>query len=167
MNKIYKILVNTLAPSIFANGGLRKKILKLSGFKIGSGSRINSGFHFDSNNVQIGNNVVINHFFNFFDAGKNAKLIIEDNVFIGPNCHIVAMSHEIGTSVQRADKTYAKDITIGRGSWIGADVKILPGVTVAEGCVIGASATVTKSTEPNGLYVGIPAKRIRDLVVNN
>lgn len=163
MNKIYKILVNTLAPSIFANGSSRKKLLELSGFKIGSGSRINSGFHFDSNNVQIGNNVVINHFFNFFDAGKNAKLIIEDNVFIGPNCHIVAMSHEIGTSIQRADKTYAKDIVIERGAWIGADVKILPGVTIGRGCVIGVGAVVTKNTEKDSLYVGIPARKVKDL----
>ncbi|WP_270321737.1 acyltransferase [Weissella confusa] len=163
MNKIYKILVNTLAPSIFANGGLRKKILKLSGFKIGSGSRINSGFHFDSNNVWIGNNVVINHFFNFFDAGKNAKLIIEDNVFIGPNCHIVAMSHEIGTSVQRAGKTYAKDITIERGAWIGADVKILPGITIGSGCVIGVGSVVTKDTEKDSLYVGVPARKVKNI----
>lgn len=163
MNKTYKILVNTLAPSILANGGLRKKILKLSGFKIGSGSRINSGFYFDSNNVWIGNNVVINHFFNFFDAGKNAKLIIEDNVFIGPNCHIVAMSHEIGTSIQRAGKTYAKGITIERGAWIGADVKILPGITIGSGCVIGVGSVVTKNTEDNSLYVGIPARKVKDL----
>lgn len=164
MNKIYKILVNTLAPSIFANGSLRKKILELSGFKIGSGSRINSGFYFDSNNVNIGNNVVINHFFNFFDAGKNAKLIIEDNVYIGPNCHISAMSHEItDNQKQRAGKTFVKNVSIGSGTWIGADVKILPGVHIANGCVIGAGSVVTKDTESNGLYVGVPARKIKDL----
>ncbi|MCT0009547.1 acyltransferase [Weissella confusa] len=163
MNKTYKILVNTLAPSILANGGLRKKILKLSGFKIGSGSRINSGFHFDSNNVWIGNNVVINHFFNFFDAGKGAKLTIEDNVFIGPNCHISAMSHEIGDENQRAGRTYIKDVVIGHGAWIGADVKILPGVTVGKGCIIGAGSVLTKSTEDNSLYVGVPARKVKNI----
>ena len=33
------------------------------------------------------------------------------------------------------------------------------------GGVIGAGAVVTKSTEPNGLYLGVPAKRVRDLEV--
>lgn len=163
MNTFNKIIVNTLAPSIIFNGNLRNKLLKFTGFKIGLGTRINSGFYFDSNNIKIGKNVVINHFFNFFDAGKNAKLIIEDNVFIGPNCHIVAMSHEIGTSIQRADKTYTKDITIERGSWIGADVKILPGITIGSGCVIGVGSVVTKDTEKDSLYVGIPARKVKDL----
>lgn len=33
------------------------------------------------------------------------------------------------------------------------------------GGVIGAGAVVTKSTEPNGLYLGVPAKRVKDLEV--
>ena len=34
---------------------------------------------------------------------------------------------------------------------------------IADGCVIGAGAVVTKSTQPDGLYVGNPSKRIKDL----
>ncbi|AWV73258.1 acyltransferase [Latilactobacillus curvatus] len=163
MNTFNKIIVNTLAPSIIFNGNLRNKLLKFTGFKIGLGTRINSGCYFDSNNVKIGKNVLINHFFHFFDSGKNANLIIEDNVFIGPNCHVIAMSHEIGNSEQRAGKTYAEDILIKKGTWLGADVKILPGIIIEEGCVIGAGAVVTKNTMPNSVYAGVPAKKIRDL----
>lgn len=163
MNTFNKIIVNTLAPSIIFNGNLRNKLLKFAGFKIGLGTRINSGFHFDSNNIKIGKNVVINHFFNFFDAGKGARLTIEDNVFIGPNCHIAAMSHEIGDENQRAGKTYVKDVVVGRGTWIGADVKILPGITIGSGCVIGVGSVVTKDTEDNSLYVGVPARKVKDL----
>ncbi|VTU64653.1 hypothetical protein [Lactobacillus curvatus] [Leuconostoc pseudomesenteroides] len=163
MNTFNKIIVNTLAPSILFNGSLRNKLLKFTGFKIGFSTRINSGFHFDSNNIEIGKNVVINHFFNFFDAGKGAKLTIEDNVFIGPNCHISAMSHEIGDENQRAGRTYIKDVVIGHGAWIGADVKLLPGVTVGKGCIIGAGSVLTKSTEDNSLYVGVPARKVKDL----
>ena len=36
------------------------------------------------------------------------------------------------------------------------------GVTIAKGCVIGANAVVTKDTEPLGIYVGIPAKKIKN-----
>jgi len=44
--------------------------------------------------------------------------------------------------------------------WIGPRCIILPGVTVAQGCVVAAGAVVTKSTQPFGIYAGIPAKRI-------
>ncbi|WP_186766712.1 acyltransferase [Puniceibacterium confluentis] len=46
--------------------------------------------------------------------------------------------------------------------WIGPRVIVLPGVTVAEGCVVAAGSVVTKSTEPYGVYAGIPARRIAE-----
>lgn len=46
--------------------------------------------------------------------------------------------------------------------WIGPRVIVLPGVDVAEGCVIAAGAVVTRSTEPWGIYAGIPARRIAE-----
>jgi len=41
---------------------------------------------------------------------------------------------------------------------IGANVTILPGVTLKEGCVIGACSLVTRDTEPWTIYAGTPAK---------
>lgn len=54
-------------------------------------------------------------------------------------------------------------IIVESGCWIGANVTILPGVTIGHGCIVGAGSLVTKDCMPNGLYVGSPAKRIRDL----
>jgi acetyltransferase-like isoleucine patch superfamily enzyme len=53
-------------------------------------------------------------------------------------------------------------VTIGKHVIIGASAVIFPGVYVADGCSIGAMALVTKSTEPWGVYIGIPAKRIKE-----
>ena len=39
---------------------------------------------------------------------------------------------------------------------------ILPGVTIGMGCVIGACALVRESTEPWGVYVGIPARKVKE-----
>jgi galactoside O-acetyltransferase len=39
---------------------------------------------------------------------------------------------------------------------------VLPGVTLGEGSVIGANSVVTKDTEPWKIYVGSPAKPIKD-----
>lgn len=44
---------------------------------------------------------------------------------------------------------------------VGANVTILPGVTLGEGCVIGACSLVTNNTEPWTIYVGIPARPIK------
>jgi len=44
---------------------------------------------------------------------------------------------------------------------VGAGTIIFPGVRVAEGCSIGATALVNRSTEPWGIYVGSPAKRLK------
>ncbi|MBI3420995.1 MAG: acyltransferase [Candidatus Sungbacteria bacterium] len=44
---------------------------------------------------------------------------------------------------------------------VGANVTIMPGVTLREGTAIGACSLVTKSTEPWTIYVGIPARPVR------
>ena len=51
-------------------------------------------------------------------------------------------------------------LTIGDDVWIASNAAVLPGVTVAKGCVIGAGTVVTKSTEPYSVYLGSPARRI-------
>jgi dTDP-4-amino-4,6-dideoxy-D-glucose acyltransferase len=43
----------------------------------------------------------------------------------------------------------------------GANVTILPGITLSEGSVIGANSLVTKDTEPWTIYAGSPAKPIK------
>ena len=45
---------------------------------------------------------------------------------------------------------------------IGAGAIILPGVDVAEGCSVGAMALLTKSTLPWGIYIGNPARRLKE-----
>jgi maltose O-acetyltransferase len=52
---------------------------------------------------------------------------------------------------------------VGDGSWIGANVTILPGVTIGKDCVIGAGAVVTSDCAPNTVYAGVPARPIRML----
>jgi len=45
---------------------------------------------------------------------------------------------------------------------VGANSILMPGVIIREGCSIGAMSLLNQSTEPWGIYVGIPAKRIKD-----
>lgn len=54
------------------------------------------------------------------------------------------------------------EVNIDRHVIIGTNSVILPGLHIAEGCSIGALSLVTRSTESWGIYVGIPAKRIKE-----
>jgi len=46
----------------------------------------------------------------------------------------------------------------------GVHATVIGGVIIEAGCIIGAGAVVTKSTEPNGIYAGVPARRIKERV---
>jgi len=52
-------------------------------------------------------------------------------------------------------------VVIGNDVWIGEGARIMPGVKIGDGCVIGARAVVTKDCEPYGVYVGIPAHQTK------
>ena len=54
------------------------------------------------------------------------------------------------------------DVSIGRHGIIGSGSIILPGVTLGEGVAVGAMTLITKDCEPFGIYVGTPAKRIKE-----
>ncbi len=54
-------------------------------------------------------------------------------------------------------------ITIGNNVYIGAKSTILRGVTIGDNVIIGACSLVNKSLPSNGVYAGVPAKRICSL----
>lgn len=108
-------------------------------------------------NINIGNDVAIGPHALLWTTG--AKLTIKDKVIIGPRLSIITGDHKIDIIGK-----YMADITADEKDEKdeGANVTILKGVTIAEGCVIGGGAVVTKSTEPYGIYVGVPARHIRE-----
>jgi len=53
-------------------------------------------------------------------------------------------------------------VSIGRQTILGSGAVILPGVTIEEGCAVGALSLVTKSLDAWGVYVGTPAKYVKN-----
>lgn len=51
-----------------------------------------------------------------------------------------------------------KGIVIEDDCWLGSGVRVLDGVTIGHGSVIGAGAVVTKDIPPYSVAVGVPAK---------
>lgn len=68
----------------------------------------------------------------------------------------------LGHGVHRAGSGGHQRIS-GDGVWMGSGVTVLPGATTGSGCVIGAGTVVTADYDPDGLCVGVPARRRRDL----
>lgn len=57
---------------------------------------------------------------------------------------------------------YLANVVLERQVIVGAGSIIFPGVTIREGCSVGAMTLVNKSTQPWGIYAGNPARRIKD-----
>lgn len=55
-----------------------------------------------------------------------------------------------------------RPVSLGKHVIVGAGSIIFPGVDVAEGCSVGAMTLVNKSTQPWGVYVGNPARRLKE-----
>lgn len=66
----------------------------------------------------------------------------------------------IGAQHQTA-ATQRGDTVIGNDVWIGYEACIMPGVTVADGAVIGARAVVTRDVPPYAVVAGNPARVVR------
>lgn len=92
----------------------------------------------------------------------NGGLTIGNDVMIAGQCFIVASSHNTSDkTVPMTKQGYsAIGINIGNNVWIGAGAKILDGVTIGEGSIIGANTVVTKNVEPWSTIVGVPGRPI-------
>lgn len=58
------------------------------------------------------------------------------------------------------------DIIIGEHAIIGTSCVILPNVKIGEGSAVGALSLVSKSLDPWGVYMGVPAKKIKNRMKN-
>jgi acetyltransferase-like isoleucine patch superfamily enzyme len=111
--------------------------------------------------IEIGNNTELN---NFTIVNSGGKIIIGQNVLIGPKVNIIAYNHSfesIDIPIKK-QKSKTAPIIIEDDVWIGANVTILPGVKIGKGAVIGANSVVNKDIEPFSVNVGVPCKKIKE-----
>lgn len=89
------------------------------------------------------------------------KLIIEDNVIIGPNnCFFTSVHDYKDDYLPYGFNDNVGIITIRENVWIGANTIIFPNVEIGEGAVIGAGSIVTKNVPSLAIVGGNPAKII-------
>ena len=130
---------------------------ELTGQKIDESFGMFPPFYTDcGRNIHIGKNVFINAGCKFQDQGG---IYIEDGVLIGHNAVLATINH-MEDPEKRAGMIF-QPIHIEKKVWLGANVTVLPGVTIGEGSVIAAGAVVTKDVPANMIAAGVPAKVIR------
>jgi len=114
-------------------------------------------------NLKIGSNVSI-HRFCYIDS--TGYIEIGDNVSIAHHSSILSSNHSwdmVDIPIKYNPIVFKKTI-INNDVWIAAGVRVLSGSIISERTIIAANAVVTNKITGSGLYGGIPAKKIKNLV---
>lgn len=122
--------------------------------------KVGPACYFHTSQILIGPKAFVNHGCHFENV---APVEIGPGAVLAMFVVVATSQHEIGGSDYRAGSWRPEPVRIGAGAWLGTRVTVLGGVTVGEGCVVAAGAVVAEDLAPNGLYAGVPARRIRDL----
>ena len=100
-------------------------------------------------------------------GGKESKLTIGNYVAISTGCRLICRSDDFnkkGIAIPFAKDVerhlYGSFITIKDKVILGANVVVLPDVTIGEGAVVGANSLVKTDLDAWGIYAGTPAKKI-------
>ena len=118
------------------------------------------------------------------EAGDAGEILMESGAYCNTGCRIYAMEkirigkdclfgsnvsvydhdHDISRGVAKAGKAFVvKPVWIEDHVWCGTNSIITKGTRIGENCVLGAGGVASGILEPDGLYVGVPAVRKRDI----
>ena len=134
------VILEPIAPRM-----LRPFLLRRLGAKVGK-------------DVYIGDHVK-------FDQNRSHLITVGDHVHIDSGCRILCHKRDL-TSYYVGDD-YAKlpykeqEVKIGKGTSVGMESFVMPGVTIGQGVIIGAGSLVTKDIPDWTIAVGRPAKVVK------
>ena len=112
-----------------------------------------------SHSCELGNNSGIGE-----GSRLYGKILIGDDVMMGPQCWIYTQNHEfryLDKPMRQQGPQREEPVVIGNDVWIGGRVTILPGVHVGNGVIIGAGAVVSKDVPDYAIVAGNPARILK------
>jgi acetyltransferase-like isoleucine patch superfamily enzyme len=142
------------------------RIYDMKLIEIGSNVRIDD-FCFISGKIKIGSHVHIASFVSL--CGGDKGIILEDFVGVAQKTVVLAKSDDFSgasltnpTIPDKYKNILEAEVILKKHALVGVCCFILPGVTLGEGAVVGAKSFVKKDIEPWSIYVGVPAKKIKE-----
>jgi maltose O-acetyltransferase len=161
MSRRWAFLVNEVAASPYVSQRTRVRILRRLGLEVET-DQIFPRCYFHTCNVWMGPGAILNHGVHLENV---ARIEIGANTGLGIFTTVLTSTHELASDPNacRAGDWTPMPVTFGSDCWIGARCLVLPGVTVGDGCLVAAGSVVTTDCEPEGMYAGVPARRVKDI----
>ena len=179
---LYRAILSQIGSSVQIQPGV--ELWHAGGIEVGDKVKLARGVSLRNNGpksrICLGNCVKLEvgviikiHFNGDIDIGNHTYIgpytcLSGNTIKIGNDCRIAshvgiyANNHNFANSKRtiRGQGSSYKGIVIEDDCWLGSGVKVIDGVTVGQGSVIGAGAVVTKNIPPYSIAVGVPAKVI-------
>ena len=160
-NIIWYFISAAFFKSAFPINSIKIILLKLFGAKIGKGVVIKPHVNIKypwrlnvANNVWIGEHVWIDNLGN---------VIIEDNVCISQGAMLLCGNHDYRKTTF---DLIIGDITLKKGSWVGAKAVVCPGVVVGSHALLTVGSVATRYLNDYTIYQGNPAQAIKERIIN-
>jgi len=136
-------------------------VLRLFGAKIGKGVHVYPGVKIWAPwNIVLDDQCGISNGVLLYSQGK---ITIGKKTVISQGCHLCAGTHDYTI---KGFPLVTKPINIGDNVWIAAEAFIHPGITIADGCVIGARSVVNKNLSSWMVCAGHPCVEIKRRILN-
>lgn len=144
----------------------RNAIMKEMMGDVGKDCYIEPPFHanWGGKHVHFGDGVYANFGLTCVD---DTHIYVGSHTLFGPNVVLATAGHPMMPELRKHGIQYNMPIHIGENCWLGAGVIVVPGVTIGDNVVIGASSVVTKDIPSNSVAMGTPCRVVRQINDND
>lgn len=109
--------------------------------------------------IRIGDRAHISARCSLWAGPTSGRITIGNDVLMAPDVFITTSNYSLDVERPMGQQPKVeRDVVIGDDVWLGTRVIVLPGVTIGDGCVVGAGSVVTASLPPGSVAVGAPAR---------
>lgn len=157
LDRLYEF--NQIRPSDLER---KTALLKEMFAELGEDCYIETPFHanWGGRHVHFGSNIYANFNLTLVD---DTHIYVGDFTQFGPNVVLATAGHPIDPELRERYYQYNAPVRIGRNCWLGANVVVVPGVTMGDNVVVGAGSVVTKDLPSNVVAVGNPCRILREV----
>ena len=140
----------------------RNAIMKEMMGDVGKDCYIEPPFHanWGGKHVHFGDGVYANFGLTCVD---DTHIYVGSHTLFGPNVVLATAGHPMMPELRKHGIQYNMPIHIGENCWLGAGVIVVPGITIGDNVVIGASSVVTKDIPSNSVAMGTPCRVVRQI----